>query len=95
MTTRSVPVPAREALSPTDTFPRRHIGPDPHDVAAVNARPKRSRSNLFPIATEILGELSEYCGVAFNLARSCCTQFAVLQEAIFSGFHSRPLRRAS
>jgi len=32
MTTRSVPVPAREALSPTDTFPRRHIGPDEAEV---------------------------------------------------------------
>src|SRR4051812_4863552 len=35
MTTRSVPVPAREALSPTDTFPRRHIGPDEAEVTEM------------------------------------------------------------
>src|SRR4029453_16714847 len=35
MTTRSVPVPAREALSPTDTFPRRHIGPDEAEVGEM------------------------------------------------------------
>jgi tripartite-type tricarboxylate transporter receptor subunit TctC len=35
MTTRFVPVPAREALSPTDTFPRRHIGPDEAEVTEM------------------------------------------------------------
>ena len=35
MTTRSVPVRATEALTPTDTFPRRHIGPDEPEVAEM------------------------------------------------------------
>ncbi len=32
MITRPVPAPATEALAPTDTFPRRHIGPDEAEV---------------------------------------------------------------
>src|ERR1041385_8296263 len=38
MTTRSVPVTGRtspSALAPTDTFPRRHIGPDEAEVGEM------------------------------------------------------------
>jgi glycine dehydrogenase len=35
MTTRSVPVRATEVLTPTDTFPRRHIGPDEAEVVEM------------------------------------------------------------
>jgi glycine dehydrogenase len=35
MTTRSAPVSAKTALASTDTFPRRHIGPDEAEVAEM------------------------------------------------------------
>src|SRR5215831_14210355 len=41
MTTRSAPVPgraARPALAPTDSFPRRHIGPDEAEVQEMLGR---------------------------------------------------------
>jgi glycine dehydrogenase len=35
MSTRSIPVSSSAALAPTDTFPRRHIGPDESEVAEM------------------------------------------------------------
>ena len=35
MSTRSIPVSAAAALAPTDTFPRRHIGPDEAEVTEM------------------------------------------------------------
>ena len=63
MTTRPAPVSARSALAPSDTFPRRHIGPDEAEVGRTlkehesfgTVESVKAVSELFsPVAGEVV-----------------------------------------